>query len=79
MQELTKDILKILNNNHTKVELKEDFKGNYYSYLIDTIYISKNFKEQKASTKDKMMNKKVAELVTVCHECIHSTQNKCIQ
>lgn len=78
MEALTKDILKELKNKHTKVESKEDFKGNYYSYLTDTIYIAKNFEEQKVPAKAKTINKKAARLVVVCHECIHSVQSKCM-
>ena len=45
MEELTKEILKNLGNKHTKVALKQDFKGNYYSYITDTIYIANNCNE----------------------------------
>ncbi len=78
MEKITKDILRFLKNEHTKVELKEDFKGNYYSWLVDTIYIAKNVKEQKVPTEVKNMNKTAAKLVMVCHECIHSVQSKII-
>lgn len=78
MESLTKHILKYLKNEHTRVELKEDFKGNYYSFIIDTIYIAKNFQEQKVPTEAKNINKKASELVVVCHECIHSIQSKCL-
>jgi len=76
MEDLTKHILKKINNEHTKVELKEDFKGNYYSYVVDTIYIAKNFGNKKVPKSVENMNKKAAELIVVCHECIHSIQNK---
>lgn len=76
MKKITKEILKKLNNEHTKIEEKEDFKGNYYSYLNDTIYIAKNFTNQKQPKSTKDMNPKAAELIMICHECIHSIQNK---
>lgn len=76
MKKITKDILKKLSNEHTKIEEKEDFKGNYYSYLNDTIYIAKNFVNQKQPKSIKDMNPKAAELIMICHECIHSIQNK---
>lgn len=76
MENITKDILSCLGNTHTKVELKEDFKGNYYSYFTDTIYIAKDFATQKIPSAVKSVNKKAAELIVVCHECIHSIQNK---
>lgn len=76
MESLTKDILKYLNNEHTKVETKEDFKGNYYSYLIDTIYVARSFEQQKVPDAAKNINKEAAKLIVVCHECIHSMQSK---
>ena len=74
---LTKEILKHIGNNHTKVEVKEDFKGNYYSYITDTIYISKSL-ENKNEGKKERINKKAAAFVMLCHECIHSVQNKAL-
>lgn len=76
MEILTKEILKNLSNKHTKVELREDFKGNYYNYILDTIYIAKKVNQQKLSNKHKNINKKAANLVMICHECLHSIQNK---
>ncbi|MBQ8043747.1 MAG: zinc metallopeptidase [Clostridia bacterium] len=76
MENIAKDILNYLNNEHTKVERKEGFMGNYYSHLIDTIYIAEDFENSKMPEGANNMNKKVAELITVCHECIHSVQNK---
>lgn len=73
METITKEILNLIGNKHTKVEIKEDFKGNYYSYITDTIYISKNYENRKAQ---KNINKKAASFIVVCHECIHSTQSK---
>ena len=51
MENLTKEILAYLKNEHTNVQLKEDFKGNYYSYLVDTIYISQNLEDKMTSPK----------------------------
>lgn len=76
METLTKDILKTLKNDHTQIELKEEFKGNYYSYIIDTIYIAKNLEKKKTPKSAKDTNKKLAQLVTICHECIHSIQSR---
>jgi len=76
MEKIAKDILKHLKNEHTKVERKQGFIGNYYSPLIDTIYIAENFENSKYPEDTKNINKKAAELITVCHECLHSIQNK---
>lgn len=76
MDNIAKEILKYLGNKHTKVERKQGFIGNYYSPLIDTIYIAENFENTKVPEGAKNMNKKAATLITVCHECIHSVQNK---
>lgn len=58
-------ILDDLNNNKTKVIIENDIKGNYYSYINDTIYL--NGKENKKSEE---------ETVLLCHECYHSVQSK---
>ena len=76
MEKLTKDILKYLGNNHTKVEQKQNFKGNYYSNITDTIYIAKSFSQSKLPKGMNNIDKRVAELIVICHECIHSIQNK---
>ena len=76
MENLTKEILAYLKNEHTNVQLKEDFKGNYYSYLVDTIYISQNLEDKMTSPKNKEFNKKAAQLIVICHECIHSVQSR---
>ena len=73
METRTKEILDFLGNTHTKVEAKEDFNGNYYSYITDTIYISKNYENRKAP---KNINKVAASFIVVCHECIHSMQSR---
>lgn len=78
MENIVKDILNYLGNTNTQVETKQDFKGNYYSYLTDTIYIAKDFENTKTPSAAKNINKKAAELVVVCHECIHSIQSKCM-
>ena len=76
MENITEEILNYLGNTHTKVEKKEGFMGNYYSHLIDTIYISENFENKEVPNDAKNINKKAAELITVCHECVHSMQSK---
>lgn len=78
MEKVAKKILNYIGNTHTKVEKKEGFMGNYYSHLIDTMYIAENFENKEMPAGVKNINKKAAELVVVCHECIHSTQSKCI-
>ena len=78
MDSIARNILKQLGNDHTKIERKQGFKGNYYSTLIDTIYIADSYENTKAPKDAKNLNKKAAELITVCHECIHSVQNKCL-
>ena len=62
-----KNILNFLNNNSTKIIEKEDFKGCYYSYINNTIYLAK----EKLNTKSKE-----EEYIVMCHECVHSIQNK---
>lgn len=76
MENIAKEILKHLVNNHTKVEIKQGFMGNYYSPLIDTIYIAEDFENTNIPSGAENINKKAAQLIVVCHECIHSIQNK---
>ena len=76
MESITKQILNHLGNEHTKVERKQGFMGNYYSPLIDTIYIAEEFENTKMPNGTEKINKKAAELIVVCHECVHSVQNK---
>ena len=78
MEDLTKEILNSIGNNHTKVQEKEDFNGNYYSFINDTIYIGKNFEVKKKNKKMEQLNQDAARLITVCHECVHSLQKKWI-
>lgn len=65
-----KNILKHIKNSTTKIIEKEEFKGCYYSYINDTIYLAKE------SSKTKSKEEK---FVVLCHECIHSIQNKFMQ
>lgn len=76
MENVAKQILNHLGNNHTKVERKQGFMGNYYSPLIDTIYIAGEFENNKLPSGAEKINKKAAELIVMCHECIHSMQSK---
>lgn len=64
---IAKQTLESLNNKTTKVVFDNDIKGNYYVFLNDTIYLS---------SKDADKYKR---LTVICHECIHSIQNKTIQ
>lgn len=65
-ENICKDILKLLGNNNTKVIKVADIKGSYYAYINNTIYLSQK-------SLDKEIEKS---LVVLCHECIHSIQNK---
>jgi len=76
MESIAKQILNHLGNGHTKVERKQGFMGNYYSSLIDTIYIAEDFENIKMPNGAEKINKKAAQLIVVCHECIHSVQSK---
>lgn len=76
MIQTVQKILKYTNNLHTKVENKEGFKGNYYNYITDTIYISKNIARENNSKNNKGISKQTSELIVLCHECIHASQNK---
>lgn len=76
MDNIAREILKYLGNKHTRVERKQGFMGNYYSSLIDTIYIAEKFENAKVPKGMENVNPKAAELIVVCHECIHSVQNK---
>ena len=66
---LAKQILELLNNKNTKVQIKDDIKGNYYTFVNDTIYISS--KASNASNDNGP--------IVIAHECRHSIQNKKIQ
>lgn len=64
---IMKETLEKLNNKTTKIVSDDDIKGNYYVFLNDTIYLSnKNANEYKR-------------LTVICHECVHSKQNKVLQ
>lgn len=75
MKVKTEEILKFLKNEHTKVLESKEFKGNYYNYITDTIYLADKF-EDKKSEKREDIDKSTGRLVMLCHECIHSIQNK---
>lgn len=63
------ELLKLVDNKKTKVKLDEDIKNSYYIFLNDTIYIS-----------DKEKNKRnFQRILLLCHEVIHSIQNKKMQ
>lgn len=74
-KDLAKEILTLLNNNHTKVKEVSDINGNYYNYIADTIYMTTNMDNIKKERLDET-NLFCAKLVTICHECIHSIQSK---
>lgn len=64
---IAKETLENLNNKKTKMVSDDDIKGNYYVFLNDTIYLS---------SKDADKYKR---LTVICHECVHSIQNKLVQ
>ncbi len=68
-EDAVKDILKLVGNNNTKIVESDNIKGNYYSFLNDTMYISKVAK----NTND------YNRIIVICHECVHSIQNKALQ
>lgn len=72
---LIKNILNLLNNNHTLIE-EVDSQTNYYNFITDTIYLSKNLDSLKQTKGLENTNPFCAELITICHECIHSVQSK---
>lgn len=63
--EFCKSVLKQEGNTHTDVVEIETTNGGYYSYVTDKIYISN-------TTIDVIAK----DVVVLCHECIHSMQNK---
>lgn len=68
-EELTKQILDMLDNKHTKVVLDDDIKNSYYVYLNDTIYLSNREKVKNNSSR----------VVLIAHEVRHSIQSKILQ
>lgn len=73
---LTKEILYLLNNNHTSIENVENIKTNYYNFVTDKIYLANNINDSKHKKGLENANPFCGELVTICHECIHSVQSK---
>lgn len=67
--DIATEVLSILDNNKTKVILSENIKGNYYSFINDTMYISKISENTNGYNR----------AVVICHECRHSIQNKKVQ
>jgi hypothetical protein len=64
-----KQMLKLLNNENTKVKLEDNIKNSYYIFLNDTIYLSNREKNKTDYQR----------ICVISHECIHSIQNKIIQ
>jgi len=64
---IAKYTLEKLNNKTTKIVFDNDIKGNYYVFLNDTIYLSNKDAD------------KYKRLTVICHECVHSIQNKALQ
>ena len=66
---VTKEILEMLGNKTTKCKRDEDFKGSYYVFLNDTIFLS----DRKECKDD------YSRICLIAHECIHSVQSKILQ
>lgn len=73
---LTKEILELLGNNHTKVKVSNEYNSNYYNFLTDTIYLTSNINKIKRVKGLENANPFCGNLVTICHECIHSVQDR---
>lgn len=60
-----KEMLRLLKNNHTKVEYNKDEKSNlsYYNHSKDVIILKKD-------------NKSSSRITQIAHECIHTIQDK---
>lgn len=69
VEEICKKALNYLNNSSTKIVVDDNIKSSYYFWLSDKIYISK--KQTHGSEEQR--------IIVLCHECIHSIQNKTIQ
>lgn len=65
---LCEKILKSLNSADINVQVLDNFKGNYYSYINKTIYLNK----ESATSIDE----KVKQLVVISHEAYHTTQSR---
>lgn len=77
-ENLTKEVLTFLNNNHTSVKESNDIGVNYYNFVTDTIYLTTRIKENKPAKGLENANPFCGNLVTICHECIHSIQLKAL-
>lgn len=75
-ENLTKEVLALLNNKHTLVKESNDIEANYYNFVTDTIYLRTKIKENKSAKGLENANPFCGNLVTICHECIHSIQSK---
>lgn len=64
-----KNILALISNNSTNIELINNSKTSYYVFLTDKIYLSNNDKNKNNFTRIGM----------IAHECIHSVQSKILQ
>lgn len=68
-EEICKQILFDLKNDHTKIVLDKDIKNSYYVFLNDTIYLCDNPKAQSI----------YARLILIAHECRHTLQSRVLQ
>ncbi|MDD2627396.1 MAG: hypothetical protein PHR25_00655 [Clostridia bacterium] len=68
---ICKDMLKVLENNTTKVKLNKNQNANLYVFLNDTIHLSEKQGNKKTRVED--------EWLVIAHECIHSIQSKTLQ
>lgn len=70
VKDICKNILQLIKNEDTKIEVEENNRNSYYVFLNDTIYLS---------TRQTSDDRKDTRLVLMCHECIHSLQSKLLQ
>lgn len=68
-EEICKEILEDMGNNHTKLKLDDEIKNSYYVYLNDTIYLCNKEKARTLYTR----------VVLISHECRHTLQSKVLQ
>jgi len=75
-EKIAKEVLTLLGNNHTKLKGLEEIEVNYYNFLTDTIYLTTNVNKKKQAKGLENANPFCGNLVTICHECMHSMQAK---
>lgn len=69
IKDISNELFEMVGNKTTTIKLDGEIKNSYYVYLTDTIYLSDNKKSRDS----------VERVVLLCHEIIHSIQNKTLQ